>query len=84
MPVFRIEVIVLPYKMRFLEHRIVDGVELDEYYLVAQQQALHRWKQYIHYFEVVAVSEHCTEAKFMRSRNMTRLRKNGPGYISEI
>lgn len=71
MPVFRID-FRLANGQRFRKHHIVDGMELDAYFLKVLEDAKTR-RGAIVIMDVVQVSEHSPVAKDMRSKNRTEI-----------
>ncbi len=76
MPVFRIN-ILYANKKRFIEHHLIDGVELDTYYRHVFRVAQKAQVQIVS-FDVVQISELSREARFMRENKLTRMSPHVP------
>lgn len=68
MPIFRTDYLLANGK-RIREHCIVDGIELDNYYLYLHQKI----KPGIIIMDIVQISEHSHVAKQMRENNHQRI-----------
>lgn len=76
MPVFRINILFANGK-RFMEHHLLDGVELDTYYKRLARLA-QRAQVHVVSFDVVQVSEYSREATFMRENKIKRMSRHVP------